>query len=269
MQIEYYPLRRIEKWPGNPKDHDLWFLQTSINEHGFNDPMARDANTGKLVEGHGRTSALRQMKDKGQAPPDNIIPYTGPDDAPKNITDEVAPNPGDWLVPVITLDFDSDEQVEAYILAHNKAAERGGWDDELLAEVLQRQFEGTGEVKDTGFSPDEAEALLDSAGLTDDVDPTDPDEIEFGDDGPTVGTPEYDVVDSPTSGNGEDHSGSSGVQANTGVKQMQLLLERENYLKVQECLKDLAQVFGTETSTDTVLEVILEAHERHCTAKEE
>lgn len=272
MQLLYWPLRLVEKWPGNPKEHDLWFLEHSITEHGFNDPLARDSQTGKLVEGHGRTDALRDMKDSGDDPPDNVAPVgprgTWADAEGRTVPGDVDPQPGDWLVPVLELDFDDHTQVEAYMMAHNRAAERGGWDDALLAQAFQRQYEGTGDVDDTGFTPDEAERLLDEAGVTDDVDPQDPAEIDFGDGGgppePSGSANTKEVLDPSDV---EDHQ--TGGDGTTGsIKTLQVFLKKENYERVHECLSDLADVFGTDTTADTVREIIFDCHERHRTKEE-
>lgn len=272
MQLLHWPLRLVEKWPGNPKEHDLWFLEHSITEHGFNDPLARDATTGKLVEGHGRTDALRDMKDSGDSAPEHVLPVNAGGSWPSGqatVPDDVHPQPGDWLVPVLELDFNDSQQVEAYMLAHNRAAERGGWDDDLLAKAFQRQYEGTGSVDDTGFTPDEAESLLDQAGVTDDVDPEDPAEIDFGDNGapptPTSSSNTKEVLDpSDVEDQQGDDSSSTGA-----IKTLQVFLAKKNYERVHECLDDLADVFGTDTTADTVREVIFDAHERHSTAQEE
>lgn len=142
LEIEYYPLSEIEGWPGNPKAHDVPFIEKSIDKHGFNDPLARDSS-GVLVEGHGRTKALRRMKDRGKPAPEHVQIESGT-----------------WLVPVLTLDFQSDEHREAYMIAHNKSTEKGGWDDETLAEVLARQKAERPDASDTGFGEEEMEGLI-------------------------------------------------------------------------------------------------------------
>jgi hypothetical protein len=266
MKLLYWPLRLVEKWPANPKDHDLWFLEESIEKHGFNDPLARDANTGKLAEGHGRTDALRDMKSNGTPPPENVHAVqprgTWPSGESITVAPDADPQPGDWLVPVLELDFDDENKLEAYMMAHNRAAERGGWDDELLAQAFQRQYEHTGDVADTGFSPDEAQALLQDAGVTDDVDPEDPGNIDFGDDdGPHTQGPNTKEVLDPS--DVEDQKAGGDGATTGGIKTIQVMLQKDQYEKLHECLADLKDVFGVDTTSDAIREAVLDCHENH------
>lgn len=171
LELEYYPLSEIEGWPGNPKSHDVPFIEKSISSHGFNDPIARDASSSRLVEGHGRTKALRAMKERGEDPPKNV-----------------RAEGDDWRVPVLTLDFRSEEHVEAYMIAHNRSGERGGWDEETLAESLARQKASSRDESESGFEEEEIEDLIerfvpeqeDSGEIPDDFDEVDEDiDIEY------------------------------------------------------------------------------------------
>lgn len=142
LELEYYPLSEIEGWPGNPKEHDVPVISKSIENHGFNDPIARDTS-GVIVEGHGRTKALRAMKEEGSPPPDHVYAEEG-----------------EWMVPVLTLDFESDDHREAYMIAHNRTTERGGWNEEILAETLARQRAERSDPSDTGFEEEQIEDLI-------------------------------------------------------------------------------------------------------------
>lgn len=57
--------------------------------------------------------------------------------------------------------FKDELEAEAYVVAHNKISEAGGWDDALLAEVLstarQLSFEGL------GFSSEEADKIIEAS----------------------------------------------------------------------------------------------------------
>lgn len=138
LSIEYVPLTELEQWPRNPKLHDLEGIQRSMRRWGFTLPVIVDEGTGRLVAGHGRQEALSLMKAAGEQAPKNV-PTT-----PK----------GEWLVPVVTGNhFDSEEEAEKYLIADNRFVELGGWDPEMLTEML-RDFDGP-ELSAVGF--DEAE----------------------------------------------------------------------------------------------------------------
>lgn len=153
LRVEYVPLEELEKWPRNPKEHDEDGIADSIDRFGFSDPPAVDENTGRIVEGHGRVDALRAMKDDGVEPPERI--RVGPD--------------GDWLVPVLRgLRFRDELEAEAYILAHNRLTERGGWDDSKLHAILvDLQEQSDAALRGTAFTPEDidrlAETVLESA----------------------------------------------------------------------------------------------------------
>ena len=75
---------------------------------------------------------------------------------------ESSPVTGEWLrlkqlgwteVPTIRLSYLSEDDRRAYILADNKLAENVGWDEELLAIVLQRLIEIDFDLGDIGLLP--------------------------------------------------------------------------------------------------------------------
>ena len=69
IRIEHIALDELEKWPRNPKDHDLSLIQGSISRFGFVSPILIDETTGKIVAGHGRLESLQKLKQSGQPPP--------------------------------------------------------------------------------------------------------------------------------------------------------------------------------------------------------
>lgn len=125
LRIEYMPLQKLLKFPGNPKAHNDEAIAGSIDAFGFNDPLAIDERTGQLSEGHGRLHALRQRRAAGDAPPEHV---------------READDGSDWLVPVVRgVSFKSKGQLERYIVAHNQTTIAGGWGDgKLLAGILSR-----------------------------------------------------------------------------------------------------------------------------------
>lgn len=139
LRVEYVPLDKVQMWPRNPKCHDVQGLADSISRFGFADPVALDERTGRLVEGHGRIDTLRAMREDGEPPPPRV---------------EVDAATGEWLIPVVRgLEFPDELEAEAYILAHNRLTERGGWDDDALhAILLDLQTESEQALKGTAFT---------------------------------------------------------------------------------------------------------------------
>lgn len=147
--IKYTPLSELRRWPRNPKLHDLDQIEASIVRHGFIDPIVLDARSGMMVAGHGRDETLERMKRAGKPPPKRIL---------------VAPD-GEWLVPVLTgVEFESETDAEAYIIGSNRLVEMGGWDEQLLQDIVATEgFDALG----TGLQLDMPDlgVLLDQSGL--------------------------------------------------------------------------------------------------------
>ncbi len=149
IRIEYMPLDKLQRWPRNPKAHDLGALHVSINRFGFVAPITIDERTGKIVAGHGRLDALQQMKAGGK-------------DAPAGI--EV--RDGEWYAPVVRgIRFNSDAELEAYLVADNHLVELGGWEEEELAALLSDLAAEDEELLEaTGYDADDLDALLAEVG---------------------------------------------------------------------------------------------------------
>ena len=155
LEIEYIPIAEIKPYKGNAKKHPKKQIEqiiASIEEFGFNDPIA--IWDGEIVEGHGRYLAAREL---------HLDP-----------------------VPVLRLDYLTDEQRKAYGLVHNKLTMSSGFDTKLLEleldnlqslDMEQFGFELPGlDGLDFSYYGDERErtnnaynlALIDEDNLTDD-----------------------------------------------------------------------------------------------------
>jgi len=145
VKIEYISLEDLQKWPRNPKDHDLGAIHQSMSRFGFVNPFIIDERTGKLVVGHGRLDILQQMKAGGQEPPERIT-----------IKDNL------WLVPVVRgISFDSDLETEGYLIADNRLTELGGWREDKLSEVLSDlATQGKEMLNGIGFDDDDIDSLI-------------------------------------------------------------------------------------------------------------
>lgn len=142
LRIEYLPLKKLARWPRNPKSHDLPTIRASISRFGFVNPIIVNEKTGLILAGHGRLDSLIQARDAGEECPDRC-----------------QKKGKDWLVPVV-LGIEIPERDQgAYVVADNRTTELGGWDREALADLLQGLGEDGG-FKGTGFTRAELEDLL-------------------------------------------------------------------------------------------------------------
>jgi hypothetical protein len=104
LKLEYINLEDAQLWDRNPKKHDLNAIAESIERYGFNDPPKYDSALKGLIEGNGRTQALRLLKSANKPPPRGIA-----------LTEN-----GNWAMPVIFgNDFDSVTIASAYAIDHN------------------------------------------------------------------------------------------------------------------------------------------------------
>lgn len=148
LRIDYLPLSELKRHPRNPKDHDLGAISRSVNRFGFTAPVILDERTGYLAAGHGRIDTLAQLKAQGKQPPANVK------------TDKA----GEWLVPVVRgHGFNSDEEVEAYLVADNRITSLGGWNEPELVALLQDLAQSDNELLETtGYDGDDLQALIDA-----------------------------------------------------------------------------------------------------------
>ena len=107
MEIEMLKVADLIEYKNNAKLHpqeQIDQIIESINQFGFNDPIAVDENN-IIIEGHGRLYALQEM--------------------------------GVDKVPCIRLSHFTEEQKKAYILIHNKTTMNTDFDMNLLSIELE------------------------------------------------------------------------------------------------------------------------------------
>lgn len=105
--LEYVPISSIRPNESNARLHgraQIASIAKSINAFGFNAPILVDAR-GQIVAGHGRYEAAKQL--------------------------------GLGEVPVVHLEHLSEHQIQAYMLADNRLAEKSTWDGGRVANVLK------------------------------------------------------------------------------------------------------------------------------------
>jgi hypothetical protein len=142
-RTEYMKLSEIRGADRNPKTHEVALINQSMTRFGVAELPLLDERTGKLVAGHGRLKALREMHEKGEP-------------APKDVTVV----DGEWLVPVQRGWASKDDAAaEAYLIASNNLTTKGGWDTLELSDML-RELEKSEELAGVGFDSKDIDALL-------------------------------------------------------------------------------------------------------------
>ena len=152
----------------NPRRHNLDALRESVTRFGFTSPPEIDERTGRLVSGHGRVQLLQIEQGAGDDVPDGIL----------------VDHDGTWMVPVLRGWASKDDtEADAYLIAHNRQAELGGWDDRGLADFLGGLRETPSALLGLGYTAHEVDDLFhrlapppsldDLAGDHGDPDPTD------------------------------------------------------------------------------------------------
>ena len=100
--MQLVPLEKLVPYVNNARTHSaaqITKLRSSLREFGFINPVIIDCNYG-IIAGHGRVMAA---KEEGIAE-----------------------------VPCVFVDYLTEAQKKAYILADNRFAQDAGWDEELL-----------------------------------------------------------------------------------------------------------------------------------------
>lgn len=128
MKVEHIPVSDVIPYAKNAKlhpDYQVDQILASIDQFGFNDPIAIDENN-VIIEGHGRLLAAKKL----------------------NMTE----------VPVIRLEHLDDEAKRAYILAHNKLTMNSDFDDSMLSSEMDSIYDIDMSAFgfDFGAVPDEA-----------------------------------------------------------------------------------------------------------------
>jgi ParB family chromosome partitioning protein len=130
LVIVYKDPAALNPYNNNSKTHSdaqIDEIVESIKEFGFVDPIGIDDQDG-IITGHGSTLAAIKL--------------------------------GMKLVPTTCLSHLSDRQKRAYIIAHNKLAEKSGWDIEKLSEEMNRLVNDDFDVSLTGFNEEELDKML-------------------------------------------------------------------------------------------------------------
>ena len=156
MNIETIAVDLLIPYARNSRTHSdeqVAQIAASIREFGFTNPVLIDGEDG-IIAGHGRVLGARKL--------------------------------GLDSVPCVRLDHLTETQKRAYIIADNKLALNGGWDDELLALELGELNAADFDMALLGFDAGELSAAMGLDSLPDQSEPEssskeiDPDDYKMG-----------------------------------------------------------------------------------------
>jgi DNA modification methylase len=144
MDPQLVRLDRIQRYPANPKAHDLGAIHTSIHEFGFLERIVINRVTDHLLSGHGRIDDLWSDMRAQMIPPTNIVMDTD----------------GMWMVPSDFVEVPEAKEGAA-VIALNRTVELGGWDDQALVTLLQEiAAQDEALLAATGYDGDDLDALI-------------------------------------------------------------------------------------------------------------
>ena len=140
LNIECRAVDSLRPHPTNPRTHSpkqVRQVARSICEFGWTNPIIVD-DRGRIVAGHARIKAAKSL--------------------------------GIGMVPTIRIADLSETQIRAYVVADNRLAELGGWDQEILTDEIEflSSLEIDFDVTITGFDTPEIDLLLDNGAGQDD-----------------------------------------------------------------------------------------------------
>lgn len=120
------PIDSLTPYPGNPREGDVEAIRKSIRRFGVQKPIVVQEDSRQIVAGNHLWLAMKEE---------------GATEIPASLT------------PL------SDEEAKAYLIADNRTAELGGYNEVDLAAIL-RDIRDNGDLDGTGYSPREVEKFL-------------------------------------------------------------------------------------------------------------
>lgn len=130
--MELVPIEKLVPYVNNARTHNaaqITKLRSSLREFGFVNPVIIDRDF-NIIAGHGRVLAAKEEKiDK---------------------------------VPCVFVDYLTEAQKKAYILADNRMAMDAGWDEQLLKVEIESLQAENFDVSLTGFDDKELSSLFDA-----------------------------------------------------------------------------------------------------------
>lgn len=120
------PLEEFVRWPGNPRQGDVGAISESFRRFGQQKPVVVQESSGQIAAGNHAVDAMLALRWTHGA--------------------------GVWS-PL------SDEDARAYLIADNRTAELGSYDEEALGSML-RKLAQEGNLRGTGYDGDDVDDFL-------------------------------------------------------------------------------------------------------------
>ena len=139
-ELQLVPLDKLVPYQNNARTHSpeqINKLRSSLREFGFINPVIIDRNYG-IIAGHGRVMAAKEE--------------------------------GIEEVPCVFVDYLTEAQKKAYIIADNRMAMDAGWDEELLRVEIEALQAEAFDLALTGFDENELSKLFDDGKEAEDDD---------------------------------------------------------------------------------------------------
>lgn len=121
------PVDQVRQHPMNPNNGDVDVVIEAIQTNGFADAIGVDRKTGFILEGHTRYAAVLAL--------------------------------GGEEIPVVWLDFETEDAALLHLLMHNRSNRLGKDDLGMLEQALTHLEEAHGSLLGTGFTSDYLEAI--------------------------------------------------------------------------------------------------------------
>lgn len=148
--LRLHPLSTLPErvWDLNPRRYDLPAISESLGKFGYGDPLLIDDDSGQIVAGQGVLAALLMMEASGRPLPARLAQA----------------GDGQWLIPCVHFRLKPGES-RAYSVATNRTQELGGWQDDLLLDILN-EIKATDPLGliGTGFTDSDLDVLQHKAG---------------------------------------------------------------------------------------------------------
>lgn len=120
------PLEEFVRWPGNPRQGDVGALSESFRRFGQQKPVVVQESSKQVAAGNHAIDAMTSLR---------------------------------WSHGAGVMSPLSDEDARAYLIADNRTAELGSYDEEALGAIL-RDLAKTGNLQGTGYDGDDVDDFL-------------------------------------------------------------------------------------------------------------
>lgn len=120
------PLSGFVRWPGNPREGDVGAIAESFRRFGQQKPVVVQASSMQVAAGNHAVDAMLSLR---------------------------------WTHGAGVVSSLSDEDARAYLIADNRTAELGTYNDEALA-IMLRKLAQEGNLRGTGYDGDDVDEFL-------------------------------------------------------------------------------------------------------------